>query len=68
MLLFLFSFLMATTPRGIRLAVTVWCICGYKRLSNRWTSNNKKLDEFIKESQLQTNSANDVYLDLITVY
>ena len=41
----------------------VWCICGYKELSNGWTSNNKQLDEFIKKSQLQTNSANEHYLE-----
>src|SRR6185295_14634723 len=40
----------------------VWCICGYKELSNGWTSNNKLLDEFIKKSQLQTNSPNHAYL------
>src|SRR6185312_2067717 len=43
----------------------VWCICGHKQLSNGWTSNNKQLDEFIKKSQLQTNSANDAYLEWI---
>jgi hypothetical protein len=43
----------------------VWCICGHKELSNVWTSNNKKLDEFIKKSQIQTNSANDAYLEWI---
>ena len=37
----------------------------HKQLSNGWTSNNKQLDEFIKKSQLQTNSANDVYLEWI---
>ena len=30
----------------------------------RW-SNNKQLDEFIKKSQLQTNSANHAYLEWI---
>ena len=43
----------------------VWCICGHKQLSNGWTSNNKQLDEFIKKSQLQTNSPNDPYLEWI---
>ena len=43
----------------------VWCICGHKELSDGWTSNNKQLDEFIKKSQLQTNSPNDVYLEWI---
>ena len=43
----------------------VWCICGHKQLSNGWTSNNKQLDEFIKKSQLQTNSANDPYSEWI---
>src|SRR5256885_15526101 len=41
------------------------CICGRKELSDGWTSNNKHLDEFIKKSQLQTNSANDAYLEWI---
>ena len=41
----------------------VWCICGQS--SDEWTSNNKQLDEFIKKSQLQTNSANDAYLEWI---
>ena len=43
----------------------VWCICGNKQLSNGWTSNNKKLDDFIKKSQLQTNSPNHAYLEWI---
>ena len=43
----------------------MWCICGHKELSDGWTSNNTKLDEFIKKSQLQTNSANDAYLEWI---
>ena len=43
----------------------MWCICGHKQLSDRWTSNNKRLDEFIKKSQFQTNSANDAYLEWI---
>ena len=43
----------------------VWCICGHKKLADGWTSNNKQLDEFIKKSQLQTNSANDAYLEWI---
>jgi len=43
----------------------VWCICGHKELSDGWTSGNERLDEFIKESQMQTNSANDAYLEWI---
>jgi len=43
----------------------VWCICGRKELSDGWSSNNKKLDEFIKSSQIQANSANDAYLEWI---
>jgi hypothetical protein len=43
----------------------MWCICGHKELSNVWTSNNEKLDDFIKKSQIQTNSANDAYLEWI---
>src|SRR2546421_75310 len=43
----------------------VWCICGHKQLSDGWASNNKQLDEFIKKSQLQTNSANEHYLEWI---
>ena len=31
----------------------------------RWPSNNKQLDEFIKKSQLQTNSPNHAYLEWI---
>ena len=50
---------------GILRCSPVWCICGHKQLSDGWTSNNKQLDEFIKKSQLQTNSANDVYLEWI---
>src|SRR5581483_6923274 len=50
---------------GILRCSPVWCVCGYKQLSNGWTSNNKQLDEFIKKSQLQTNSANDAYLEWI---
>ena len=47
---------------GILRCSPVWCICGHKELSDGWTSNNKRLDEFIKKSQLQTNSANHAYL------
>ena len=43
----------------------MWCICGHKQLSDGWTSNNKQLDEFIKKTQLQTNSANHAYLEWI---
>ena len=50
---------------GILRCSPVWCICGHKELSNGWTSNNKRLDEFIKKSQIQTNSANDAYLEWI---
>ena len=39
--------------------------CGYKQLSDGWTSNNKQLDEFIRKSQLQTNSPNHAYLEWI---
>jgi hypothetical protein len=41
------------------------CICGHKQLCDGWTSNNKQLDEFIKKSQLQTNSPNHAYLEWI---
>ena len=53
------------TTCGILRCSPVWCICGHKQLSDGWTSNNKRLDEFIKKSQLQTNSANDAYLEWI---
>ena len=53
------------TACGILRCSPVWCICGHKQLSDGWTSNNKQLDKFIKKSQLQTNSANDVYLEWI---
>ena len=53
------------TACGILRCSPVWCICGHKQLSDGWTSNNKQLDEFIKKSQLQTNSANDAYLEWI---
>ena len=43
----------------------VWCTCGLKQLSDGWTINNKKLDQFINKSQLQTNSPNDAYLEWI---
>ena len=43
----------------------MWCICGHKEVFDGWTSNNKQLDEFIKKSQLQTNSANQAYLEWI---
>ena len=45
----------------------MWCICGHKELSDGWTSNNNQLDEFIKKSQLQTNSPNHAYLEWIPV-
>ena len=50
---------------GILRCSPVWCICGHKELSDGWTSNNMQLDEFIKKSQLQTNSANAAYLEWI---
>src|SRR6185312_10573277 len=50
---------------GILRCSPVWCICGHKQLFDGWTSNNKRLDEFIKKTQLQTNSANQVYLEWI---
>ena len=53
------------TACGILRCSPVWCICGHKEVSNGWTSNNKKLDEFIKKTQLKTNSANEAYLEWI---
>ena len=53
------------TACGILRCSPVWCICGHKELSNGWTSNNKRLDEFIKKSQLQTTSPNHAYLEWI---
>src|SRR6185312_16908843 len=50
---------------GILRCSPVWCICGHKQLSDGWTSNNKQLDKFIKKSQLQTNSANEHYMEWI---
>src|SRR5438270_13849680 len=50
---------------GILRCSSVWCICGHKQLSDGWTSNNKQLDDFIKKSQLQTNSPNHAYLEWI---
>src|SRR6185369_17971874 len=42
---------------GILRCSPVWCICRHKELSTAWTSGNRQLDEFIKETQLQTRSA-----------
>ena len=53
------------TACGLLRCSPVWCVCGHKQISNGWTSNNKQLDEFIKKTQLQTNSANDAYLEWI---
>src|SRR5437764_10008822 len=50
---------------GILRCSPVWCICGHKELSDKWTSDNKQLDDFIKKSQLQTTSTNDAYLEWI---
>jgi hypothetical protein len=52
---------------GILRCSPVWCICGYKELSDTWTSNNERLDNLIKKSQIQTNSANDAYLEWIPI-
>ena len=41
------------------------CICGHRELSSSWTGDNKKLDEFIRKSQMQTESANEAYLEWI---
>ena len=43
----------------------VWCICGHKEWSNGWTSENESIDKFIKETQIQTKSANEAYLEWI---
>ena len=56
---------MDSVPHVILRCSPVWCICGNKQLSNGWTSNNKQLDDFIKKSQLQTNSPNHAYLEWI---
>ena len=53
------------TACGVLRCSPVWCICGHKQLSDRWTSNNKQLDELIKKTQLQTNLANHAYLEWI---
>src|SRR6185295_10858850 len=53
------------TACGILRSSPMWCICGHKQLSDGWTSKNKQLDEFIKKSQLQTNSPNDAYLEWV---
>ena len=50
---------------GILRCSPVWCICGHKELSQGWTSNNKKLDEFITKTQRQTKSPNEAYLEWI---
>jgi len=51
---------------GILRCSPVWCVCGHRQLSDGWTSDNKQLDEFIKKSQSQTNSANDACLEWIS--
>jgi len=43
----------------------IWCICGRKELSALWTSNNKKLDRVIRNSQKKTEKANEAYLEWI---
>ena len=53
------------TACGILRCSPMWCICRHKQLSDEWTSDNNQLDEFIKQTQLQTNSANDAYLEWI---
>ena len=50
---------------GILRCSPTWCICGHKELSQGWTSNNKRLDEFITKTQRQTNSPNEAYLEWI---
>ena len=50
---------------GILRCSPVWCICGHKQVCDGWISNNEQLDEIIKKSQLQTNSANQAYLEWI---
>ena len=49
---------------GILRCSPVWCICGHRELSNKWTSDNERLDKFIRDSQ-QTEFANDAYLEWI---
>jgi len=51
---------------GLLRCSPVWCICGHKELSDKWTSDNKKLDEFIRKSQRQTKSANEAYLEWLS--
>ena len=50
---------------GILRCSPVWCICGHKELTNQWTSNDEKLDEFIRETQNRSTTANEVYLEWI---
>jgi hypothetical protein len=50
---------------GILRCSPIWCICGHRELSFDWTSNNANLDEFIRESQNRTKSANEAYLEWI---
>jgi len=47
---------------GLLRSSPVWCICGQKELSNEWTSNCKKLDDFIRKSHIRTTTPNDFYL------
>ena len=47
---------------GLLRCSPVWCICGQKELSYEWTSNCKKLDDFIRQSQMRTETANDFHL------
>ena len=44
----------------------MWCICGHKELACGWTSNCKKLDKFIRKSQMLSKTANDAYLQCQT--
>src|SRR5438128_4715642 len=43
----------------------VWCTCGQKQLSYGWTSNNKQLDEFIRETQKKSEFIFEPFLEWI---
>src|SRR3954452_4786472 len=42
-----------------------WCRCDSQRLTKGWTSGNKGIDQFIKETQLNANSRMDPFLEWI---
>jgi hypothetical protein len=51
---------------GVLRCSSVWCMCGVKEVAYGWTSNCKKLDEFIRKIQSLSKTVNDSYVQFVS--